>query len=99
MLAASLASGRANTFFVSEPLDTTNSTSLRGAIIAANASGGANLIVLTNAVYHLALAGADEDAAFTGDLDITNGSLMVVGAAWPRVIIDAGGLGDRVFQV
>ncbi len=89
----------AATFFVSDIQDSTNVTSLRGAIIAANASGGGNVIVLTNSVYPLTIQGADEDAGYTGDLDITNGSLTIIGASSTAVVIDATGLGDRVFQI
>jgi hypothetical protein len=89
----------AATFIVGDALDTTNITSLRGAVIAANAEGGANIIVLTNSLYHLGIPGADEDAAFTGDLDITNGSLTIIGSASSQVVIDATGLGDRAFHV
>jgi hypothetical protein len=96
---ATLLSAHASTFMVTDALDTTNVTSLRGAIIAANSSGGANIIVLTNSVYQLSIPGADEGASLTGDLDITNGSLTIIGSSWPEVIIDATGLGDRVFEV
>jgi hypothetical protein len=90
---------RGNTFFVTDALDTTNITSLRGAIIAANVSGGNNIIVLTNNIYQLNISGSDENGAVTGDLDITNGSLAIIGSSWPQVAIDATGLGDRVFEV
>lgn len=89
----------AATFVVGDALDSTNITSLRGAVIAANAAGGANVIILANSVYPLSIPGADEDGAFTGDLDITNGSLTIIGSSSSQVVIDATGLGDRAFQV
>ncbi len=76
----------------------------------ANAIGGKNTIVLgklpknfTNPpphlTFHLTQAGADEDAARTGDLDITRGHLEINGLPLGDTTIDATGLGDRVFQV
>jgi len=80
--------------------------SLREAIIAANedravdacpAGSGADRIVLAADVYTLRLAGSGENAALTGDLDIS-GDLTLVGAGRARTTVDANGL-DRVFQV
>src|SRR5689334_20797495 len=45
--------------------------SLRDAVIAANANAGADTITLSAGTYTLTLVGANEDAAATGDLDIT----------------------------
>jgi hypothetical protein len=82
--------------------DTTKITSLRGAIMDANRHGGNNTIMLGQQrrqwIYRLTLSGADEDAARTGDLDITRGNLTIIGVG-SNVTIDATGLGDRVFQV
>ena len=44
--------------------------SLRGAIVTANAATGADTITLPAGTYTLTRAGANEDAASTGDLDI-----------------------------
>lgn len=71
---------------------------LRAAIMEANALAGANTIVLLADTYHLTRAGADEDAASTGDLDIT-GALTISGASPATTIIDASDSGDRVFQI
>jgi hypothetical protein len=71
--------------------------SLRAAIIAANATPGENTIVLPAGNYALTLAGANEDLAATGDLDITN-HLKIVGAGADATIIDGGYL-DRVFHL
>lgn len=80
--------------------------SLREAIIAANtdtavdacpAGNGADTISLPAGNYLFSLAGAGEDAAATGDLDITE-DLTLIGAGRTSTIIDAGGL-DRVFDL
>jgi hypothetical protein len=70
--------------------------SLREAVIQANASNGADTIVLPAGTYRLTRAGANEDLATTGDLDITD-SLTIAGAGAESTIIDGSGL-DRVFQ-
>jgi hypothetical protein len=98
-------SALAHIFIVTDTNDTTNPTSLRGAIIAANQRGGENTILLGEPnphdtkqwTYQLTISGADEDAGLTGDLDITQGRLEIIGRS--RVTINATGLGDRVFQV
>lgn len=51
--------------------DASGSISLRSAIMAADAHGGKNTIVLPSGTFKLTIAGAGEDAAATGDLDIT----------------------------
>jgi hypothetical protein len=100
---------KAMVFIVSETDDTVEVTSLRGAVIAANRIGGTNTILLGQTfnqhrgqprqwVYQLTISGADEDAALTGDLDITNGNLTIISAG-QNVTIDATGLGDRAFQI
>ena len=71
--------------------------SLRQAVIDANASPGADTIVLPAGHYTLTRAGINEDAAVTGDLDIT-GTLNIKGAAVGSTVVDAHGL-DRVFHV
>src|SRR5262245_24718897 len=53
--------------------DSAGNTSLRAAIMEANALAGADAIALQpGATYSLTLIGPDEDAAATGDLDITD---------------------------
>ncbi len=82
-------------------------TSLREAILAANASPEDNEIVLAAGTYTLTRQGANEEAGLSGDLDITdNGSLKIVGAGRDDTTIDAAGLynaelgyGDRIFDV
>jgi len=74
-----------------------NDCSLRGAIIAANGGAGADIINLPAGTYGLAIGGRCEDAAATGDLDIT-APVTIVGAGALTTIIDANGI-DRVFDV
>lgn len=90
-----------------------NDCSLRGAIIAANADGGASPIIINlqpATTYSLTLANAaQENAAATGDLDITTSLHTVTivggGSSGPNAtIIDASALNagsarDRVFQI
>jgi CSLREA domain-containing protein len=82
--------------------------SLRAAIVAANtntAVGGCpagsatvtDTIVLPCGTYTLGIAGADEDANASGDLDIA-GDLILTGAGARTTIIDGGGI-DRVFEI
>lgn len=74
-----------------------NATTLRAAIIAANAAAGSDTIQVPAGTYLLSLTGANEDAAASGDLDITD-SVTIQGAAAATTLID-GNLTDRVFHV
>lgn len=70
--------------------------SLRAAIMEANASPGVDKIVLAaNTTYGLTRSGTGEDAASTGDLDITEG-VDIIGGVGTR--IDANDR-DRVFDI
>ncbi len=71
--------------------------SLRSAIMAADVKGGSNTIKLCNGTYTLTIAGANEDASATGDLDIM-GNLTIKGAGAGKTVIDGNNL-DRVIQV
>ncbi|HJW91843.1 MAG TPA: choice-of-anchor Q domain-containing protein [Anaerolineales bacterium] len=84
--------------------------SLREAVIAANrdspfsdcpAGSGADTIDLsglpTPVTFSLTLAGANEDASLSGDLDISS-SLTIQGAGLGNSVIDGEGI-DRIFQV
>jgi CSLREA domain-containing protein len=72
--------------------------SLREAIIAANNSTALNPIVyIPNGTYILTLTGAGEDAAATGDLDITR-PMSIIGEGRDTTIIDANDI-DRAFDV
>jgi predicted outer membrane repeat protein len=77
--------------------DGLGNSSLRAAIMEANALPGEDTVLLGPGLYALSLTGADEDAALTGDLDVTE-SLTIIGTGADTTIIDAAGL-DRVFQV
>jgi hypothetical protein len=100
---------RAAVFVVTDTNDTIKITSLRGACIAANRIGGNSTIILGMVrgprdnqqrqwIYRLTISGANEEAGRTGDLNITRGRLTIISAN-SNVVIDATGLGDRVFQV
>ena len=69
---------------------------LRAAIQETNALPGADQVTLAIGVHELTLDGADEDAAATGDLDITD-ALTIAGINAYLAIIDANG-GDRVLD-
>ena len=77
--------------------DATGHISLRSAIMAADAKGGRNKIIVPAGTFTLTIAGAGEDDAATGDLDIT-GNLTIKGRNAASTIIDGNNL-DRVFQV
>ncbi|MEZ6118763.1 MAG: DUF4347 domain-containing protein [Pirellulaceae bacterium] len=73
-------------------------TSLREAIIQANANADADEIRLTVAgTYTLSLTGELEDLAATGDLDILH-DVSIIGLGANSTIVDANHL-DRVFDV
>ena len=89
-------------FTVTKTADTADSTcdadcSLREAITAANASPGADGIIVPAGTYNLAIPGTVENANAIGDLDVTE-DVTIEGAGAPDTIVDAGGL-DRVFDV
>jgi CSLREA domain-containing protein len=86
--------------------NTDGDCSLREAILAANTDNpvdacptgnGADTINLPAGTYVLAIVGIGEDAALTGDLDITE-ELTIHGAGKLNTIIDGNGL-DRVFHI
>ena len=85
---------------VTTPLDVVDADdgllSLREAVIEANASPGLDTIHVPAGTYALTLAGVGEDAALTGDLDLT-GRVSIQGAGAGATIIDGAGL-DRVFD-
>ncbi|MFK7732477.1 MAG: choice-of-anchor Q domain-containing protein [Pseudomonadales bacterium] len=82
-------------------LDGTNKTSLRAAIMEANALGGSHTINVPAGVYILSLDGSNEDMGVSGDLDIT-ADISIIGAGSDLTIINAeSGVssGDRAFDV
>ena len=71
--------------------------SLRAAIQRSNQSDGLDSITLPAGTYNLSLTGTNEDAAATGDLDITD-DLIINGAGANQVFID-GLASDKIFQI
>ncbi len=69
---------------------------LRAAIQETNALAGPDIITLPAGTYTLSIPGADEDAAATGDLDITD-DLTLTGAGRVTTVIDGGAI-DRVIH-
>jgi CSLREA domain-containing protein len=100
---------RAATITVTTTVDEVNADgdcSLREAIRAANldqavdgcaAGAGADTISLPAGNYILTLGGVSEDAALTGDLDITD-DLTMIGSGAGNTTVDANGL-DRALQI
>jgi CSLREA domain-containing protein len=71
--------------------------SLREAVLAADAAAGGDTIVLPAGHFRLGIAGTAEDAAATGDLDLTK-NVTIAGAGARATTIDALGI-DRVLDV
>ena len=72
--------------------------SLRAAVQHANATPGADTIVLPAGTFRLKLKGGGEAVAATGDLDLTD-DVTVAGAGAGMTIIDCAKLKDRAFDV
>lgn len=104
-LAGYAAPGVADDFTVTTTADRANGLgtcqsgdcSLREAIIAANLTAGADTITLPAGTFTLSIAGADEESALTGDLDITD-SVTITGQGRNSTLIDGNDL-DRVFHL
>src|SRR5579871_1502982 len=77
---------------------TPGSCSLRDAIIAANGGSGGDTINVPPGTYDLTVMGSGEDAAATGDLDITK-SVTIAGAGAGSGGTTIKGEGDRVFDI
>ena len=69
---------------------------LRAAVQEANVLEGSDSISIPAGTYTISLAGTGEDAAATGDLDITD-NLTITGAGTGATVIDADNL-DRAFH-
>jgi predicted outer membrane repeat protein len=78
-------------------IDADGNTSLRAAIMEANALAGNDIIELGAGTYTLGLAGAGETESATGDLNAKS-NISILGVGANNTIIDGGGL-DRVFEV
>lgn len=76
---------------------TVTNCSLREAIIAANATPSADTITLPAGAYVLSIAGAGENLAATGDLDII-APVTITGAGRSTTSIDGADF-DRVFDI
>ncbi|NOK63371.1 MAG: hypothetical protein GFH27_549347n74 [Chloroflexi bacterium AL-W] len=72
--------------------------SLREAIIAANNAAGADTITLAAETYTLSIAGVNEQASRTGDLDISGG-LTINGVASATTLITATANLDRILNI
>jgi hypothetical protein len=77
--------------------DAGGACTLRAAVMETNALAGADEITLPAGRYVLSIAGAGEDAAATGDLDVT-GDVTIQGAGLDTTVVDGGGL-DRVIHI
>lgn len=87
---------------------TSDGCTLRAAVQEANALAGPDEVDIPAGTYRLTLAGANEDADLTGDLDVTS-PLTVVGAGGRSVVITAqypdpmhpgaDTISDRIFDV
>lgn len=80
-----------------DSLCTGDDCSLREALVTANNCPGHQTIQVPGGTYILTRAGAEEDAADTGDLDITE-TVTIEGELGAALVVDADGL-DRVFHV
>lgn len=77
-------------------LDVQGTCSLRAAVQTSNAWPGLDTIRVPAGVYRLMAAGTGEDAAATGDLDVT-GPVEIIGAGAGLTIVDGNAL-DTVFE-
>ena len=75
-------------------VDPDTGLSLREAIIDANASAGADTVLLPGGMYTITRAGSGEDGGLTGDFDITE-DLTIQGADPATTTVDAAGLEGR----
>lgn len=81
---------------IREAIEAANTNTAVDACIAGAA--GQDLIELPAATLTLAIAGANEDANATGDLDVLE-PVEIRGAGSATTTLDATGLGDRVLQI
>ena len=78
--------------------DAGGNCTLRAAVMESNTLVGPDSIQLPEDVFPLLIAGAEEDSAEMGDLDL-KGSLSIKGAGAGKSIIDAQKFGDRIFDI
>lgn len=77
--------------------DGSGNCTLRAAIQESNALGATHVITLPAGTYTLTLAGTNENASATGDLDVS-ANITINGASAQTTFIDGGGI-DRVLHV
>lgn len=80
----------AHLFFISTTLDTTNTESLRGAVIAASATDEKNTIVLPQNAFPLSIYSPGAEPGYSAGLVVTRGNLVIRGN--PEAAITASGL-------
>ncbi|HUE75030.1 MAG TPA: choice-of-anchor Q domain-containing protein [Pirellulaceae bacterium] len=73
-------------------------TSLRAAIMEANALAGEDRIELPAGTFALTRSAPNENGAVWGDLDIRD-DVIIVGAGAALTTIDAAGVNERIFEV
>ncbi len=78
--------------------DGNGNCTLRAAVQEANACIGHDVIDLAAGIYLLTQGGSGEDAAASGDVDISD-NLEIRGAGSGSTSVEGGALGDRLFQV
>src|SRR2546425_6300878 len=109
-LLLAVAPAAAATFTVNDTADAVDATpgdgscataggrcTLRAAIQEANAHTGEDTIMVPAGTFLLTIPGRGEDAAATGDLDITD-DVTITGAGADTTILDGNGL-DRIFEI
>ena len=74
-----------------------NAISLREAILAINAGAGGDTINLAAGTYTLSRAGANENLASTGDLDVLR-NVTIIGTGAGTTTINGNGI-DRIFEI
>ena len=77
--------------------DAGGATTLRAAVMEANALAGDDVINAPAGIYTLSVTGTDNDDATSGDL-VVSGNLDISGAGATTTLVDADGL-FRVFEV
>lgn len=95
----------ANIYTVTKTTDTFDGActpsdcSLREAIAAANSYGGApHTVMIPAGTYQMTRSGQNENNSATGDFDLWNNPMIIVGAGAASTIINGGGL-DQVFEI
>jgi hypothetical protein len=73
-------------------------TTLRAAVMQANFTAGPDTIVLPEGVLKLTLKGSNEEAAATGDLDVTS-EITIQGQGAALSIVDGKKAKDRIFDI